>query len=104
LAEAALYGFFDASDGNTKRLHMQKRHRLMAVAFRGEAVPVIRSGGDQDWQIQRDLRDSGIQRRARFGFTAATAIGAAGAGLQFGEMTNTIGSGATDVVIGDGVA
>jgi hypothetical protein len=62
------------------------------------------SGRDQNRQVECDLGDGLIQRGARFGLAAATAIRAARAGLQFGECLHAVSSGATDVVIGNGVA
>jgi hypothetical protein len=63
-----------------------------------------KSGRDQNRQIQRYLPDRIVQRAARFGLAATTAIGAARAGLQLGEAPHAVGSSATDIVVSNGVA
>lgn len=78
-----------------------------AVA-KGDGVLVIDKAGalcrNQDRQVERDLCDGLIQRCAGFGFAATAAIGTGGACLQLSEAAHTVGRGAADVVIGDGVA
>jgi hypothetical protein len=62
------------------------------------------SGRDPDRQIERDLYNRLFQRGARFAFAAAAAIRTARTGLQFGKTPHPVGSSASDVVIGNGVA
>ena len=62
------------------------------------------SGRDVQRNVESDLLDRLGQGGAGFLFAAAAAIGTAGARLQLGKAAHAIGGGATDVVIGNGVA
>jgi uncharacterized protein (UPF0303 family) len=82
-------------------LRTRKRHR--ASQWRYDCSEQ-ESGCDEDREIERDLYNRLFESGARFGLTAAAAIRAARAGLQLDKRTHAVSGGATDIVIGNGVA
>jgi hypothetical protein len=100
LADVELY-VFCAGQGEMRTLRARKNATACGGGAEGKK---LRLGRDQNGQVERNLRHRLIQYRTGVGLAAAAAIRAAGAGLQFGEAPNAIGRGATDIVIGNGVA